>query len=208
MFRVNNLVGFGAKRGVVIAFQGSETSSAETVAWPSVAAGDLVVLADYAINSIGTPSSVTPTDFSLAAEVSDSLTRAMVTYKVCDGTETGNITGMNGSSAERKILLHFTGGVAAANNPLTWDTEVTPNNPTLQTVSASGRNTPLIVFGVAISSGFVAGFTTEDPAFDDVVVADFSFGYKTYNSAPADHDIDMADNGTRNILLSGLLELS
>ena len=58
----------------------------------------------------------------------------------------------------------------------------------------------------AVSGSF--SFSTASPAFDSVIGFDAGspymlLGYKIYNTSPANHSIDMNDQGTFNNLLSG-----
>ncbi len=79
------------------------------------------------------------------------------------------------------------------------NSQVTNNDPALQSVTASGGRVPLIVFGCAqcVFSNDPP-FTTASPAFDQEVNLlgsnlDFKVGFKIYNSSPQNHSIDMAD---------------
>lgn len=196
---------------------GSAGSTLSTIAWPaSIANGDVAVLMDYATGSVGVPAAVTPTGFTTPANGSQTVlfVRGIISYRYCDGTETGNITGMNGSASNDKVLEVFR---SAAPSPriasiasATFNGTVTASDPGSQSVLASGQAVPLIVIGAACSNAATAAFTTASPAFDGTVLnsdSDVILGYKLYDASPADHTIDMADLGT-NGLFSGMLLLN
>ncbi|RWM29783.1 hypothetical protein [Mesorhizobium sp.] len=198
---------------------GGATAQGATIAWSAVAgfqAGDLVLLFDQAetLNSIP-PTSVIPTgftninDFSISAGVSG---RSMISHRILDGTEGGNITGMNsGTTLQGKYLLIFRGDRAvSAVVSSAFNNEATTGDPAAQTVAAGSGAAPLIVLGAAFGTGGGSGFSTASPAFDATATFGGSTvgvaGYKVYNSAPANHSIDMADKGN-NILSSGYVSI-
>lgn len=213
MLRVNNLVGFGAgaaNRRPTLAFKDSATSTAATVTWPSVAAGDVAILFDFADGAVSAPSAVTPSGFTNHVNLTAASTlRLMISSKVCTGSESGSLTGMD-SNAESKVLLIFEGGVSSINSS-SWNAEMTAGNPAAQTVLATAGAVPLIVFGAAAAGdgGSLPPFSTDSPKFDlpQVTAGTLRTGYKIYNSAPADHTIDMNDV-SNNALASGYLEAS
>lgn len=213
MLRVNNLVGFGAgaaNRRPTLAFKDSATSTAATVTWPSVAAGDVAILFDFADGAVSAPSAVTPSGFTNHVDLTAASTlRMMISSKVCTGSESGSLTGMNGNVANSKVMLIFEAGVSSINSS-TWNAQMTAGNPAAQIVSATAGSVPLIVFGAAAAGdgGGLPGFSTASPAFDAQVTAGtLRTGYTIYNSAPADHTIDMNDV-LNNALASGYLEAS
>lgn len=202
------IIGFGSS--VSLAFFASALSTASTITWPaSVAAGDIAVIVDCARNTLATnPGAVTPSGFTnMVNNIGIGNSRYMVSRKLLLGSETGALTGMNGTAANDKVLLVFRGGATALSSS-TWNQEGTTGDPASQSVLASGGVAPLVVVGAAFAQTGSAVFSTASPAFDATVIngsTDLRVGYKIYNSAPADHTIDMADLGT-NFLASGWLE--
>ncbi len=91
----------------------SATSTLATITYPAgIQAGDLILLIDRAA---GTTSSLAiPTGFtqiSTTATVAQNLFPYRVTYsyKIATGTETGNITGQDGSTSDAKTMIVFRG---------------------------------------------------------------------------------------------------
>lgn len=219
MLKVTNLIGFGGKRSnpaLHVEYKTVATSSAQTVAWPSVASGDLAVLLDWAYHfGASAPTAVTPSGFTVHLNQTASLAgilhqRLMVSSKICTGSESGNLTGMNSSGTISKVMLIFGNGIASRTSS-TWQYSLTDGNPASKTASASGGNAPLVVIGCAITDTIAAAWTTESPAFDDEVTANggrMLVGYKVYNSSPNDHTIDMNDLGSMNAIAIGYLEVA
>lgn len=196
--------------GVKITFVGSGNSTAQTVTWPGGLTSEcFAVLHDHAINSIGSPTEVIPTDFTLVPGVSvaASTSRYTCTYKYpLTGLESGSLTGQNGNSSNEKVLLVFK--IAGGDNVVNFGgilTSMTDANPTAQTTNTGGTNLPSIFLGQTSSPTNTTSFVTASPVFDGTVSISNTrmiAGYKIYNSAPADHTIDMNDLGNRNTLSS------
>lgn len=202
-------IGWKPGSGIVLEYKANATSTAATVAWPSVAAGDLAVLFDYAYQNISSPSEVTPSGFSVHVNQAGSATvyyRVMISSKICTGSESGNLTGMNGGTRNSKVLLIFSGGIASRASS-TWNYQTTGGDPSSQSVTASGGAAPLIVFGMAGEDNAIPSFSTASPAFDSIFTVNvMCVGYKIYNASPQDHSIDMSDLGVINVISSGYLE--
>jgi hypothetical protein len=205
MLMLNNLIGFGGASITSIAQQASATSTASTITWPAVAAGDIAVLFDYA-QSGSTPSSVTPDGFTNMCNSSDADERAMTSFKLCNGSESGSLTGMNGATTNRKAMVTFrcapgAGYAAHAGNTSGGFTNNDPGNITV--TSGSGR-TPLIVVACYRSTGAVnpRTFTVGGSAAKDGEVSfhtnTFYIAWKFYLSEPSDVVIDMDDEGDSN----------
>lgn len=196
-----------------ITYVGTADTSLSTITIPATAQdGDIAVLYDYAQNSSGTPSLVTPAGW--ANRVDDTLSttlRVAVATKILTGADAGaSITGMNGTFGNRKMMLVFRPDAPITTASYsTFNSEFTAGNPAAQVVAAAGQSPPLIVLGGCGHDASPA-FTTASPAFDAVIVPAHGFfrmGYKLYSSAPADHTIDMADLGSQNSLWSGYIAL-
>lgn len=183
----------------------STTSTASTIAWPgSLQAGDLALLTDYA-GGVSVPTTVVPSGFTqIANVVGGTVSRMIESYRILDGTETGNITGMS-SVGQTKVLRIFRGNKAIVTvTPSTWNGEGTTGNPSPQVVSAPG-SVPCLILGAATGGSF----STASPAFDgtQAVGTTSVTGYKIYNASPAAHTIDIGD-GSTDILMSGSLILA
>jgi hypothetical protein len=208
----NRLIGRGAGgTGLTLAFQASAVSNAATITVPaSVVDDDFGVLFDMAIGA-STPSAVTPTNWtnrhSSGGSVGGQPFRRMVSTKILTTAEaSGSITGMN-DTAEDKVMLVFRPSRAiVTQNFSTFNGETTAGSPSLQTVSAAGNASPLLVLASAgITTGGTAAFSTASPAFTatvDTGDADLRVGYIIYNSSPVNHSIDMDDLGVVNQLIS------
>jgi hypothetical protein len=215
MAAVSQMALMGTRRasGVTSLTLFSQTSaSASTIAWPaSIQAGDLAVLFDQG-DAIGSPpTSVIATGFTALANATSVVVRSIAEYKILTGTETGSITGLNGTQ-NMKALYIFRGDIPITSvSPSVWNAEGTTGDPALQTVAASGGVAPLVVLAAAHGTNGTTSFSTASPAFDAAVSFGPSnigrSGYKIYNSSPLDHTVDMVDNND-NALISGFLAVS
>lgn len=204
-------IGWKPGSGIVLEYLRRNTSTSSTVAWPAVAAGDLAIMVDFAQNVSGAPSAVTPTAFTNMVNVSGGSIpggRFMASRKICTGSESGNLTGMNGDNLNQKALLIFGAGFASASHS-TWNSQYTTGNPSSQNVAASGAGVPVLVIGGAATNNTTPAFSTASPAFDEqFTVGLMRVGYKVYNASQADHSIDMGDIGSvYNFLVSGYVEV-
>lgn len=202
----------GEEPVLTMSFVDSAISNAATITIPATAqAGDLAVLFDQAINTAGTPTEATPTNWTKLSSVAFGIARGSNSYKILAEGEPGSIiTGMDGNSSEAKVMFVFRGNV-----PITtvtpespWHAQGSSADPGGSTVLASGNAVPLVVVGACMSDAGNAEFSTASPAFDAEVedaAGRNNAGYKIYNSSPADHSIDMADLGGHNFLQAGYL---
>ncbi len=206
-------IGFfgGDDAPLTLSFLSSATSTSSTIAWPgSLLAGDEAYLFDFARNTTGDPTEVIPSGFTqIPSGAAGQLLRLTISKKILTGSESGNITGQNGTSGNNKTLVIVRGSRAIAGSTestATYDLNI--NNPSSQVIAGSGGVAPLIEFGIACSSASTALFSTASPAFDaEISNARLRVGYKLYDSAPADHTIDMHDQGI-NILCGFYSQLS
>ena len=203
----------GAAAVTELTFIASATSDdSATVTVPaSAAVGDLAVLFDYGTET-PLPTKVVPAGYTEATDVTGVQTRLTVSYKVLESGDPGNdITGMDTFPNNKAIVVVRRASGISTITPSTWNGEIANGDPALQTVSASGGTAPLVVFGCDVAGGGTVSFSTASPAFDDEILNpgdDIIVGYKLYDSSPADHDIDADDNGNRNALVSGWLEVA
>lgn len=208
MFHVTQLGGFGASGAAVrtLTFVDSAVSSGASITIPAAALeNDIAFLADA--SQLGTDDLIPSGFTSLANATSEDSLRLRTSYRVL-GTSPGgtSVTGMDGSFTDQKVMLVFRPSQVASSIAVpTWGAEATQNNPSAQTVSASGQTAPLVVIGAVATSGTPA-FSTASPAFDNTITQGLLIvGYKVYNTAPATHTIDMNDLGSRNVLESGYI---
>lgn len=200
-----------AASGGGFAFKSSSTSNTQTIAWPGgIASGDLAVLVEMSRSTTGPISNSTPSGFT--NQYADAIgsfpqPKFMVHTKVCAGSETGNITGIPGSHSIGKVLLIFSGGISTVTRSSTWSYVFEFENPSAQSVTASGGTPPLVVIGAASSESSTPSFSTASPAFDgEITATNLRVGYKVYSSAPSNHSVDMDDLGNQNVLSSGWFE--
>jgi hypothetical protein len=198
----------------ILSEQASNTSEAQTIMVPSgVEDGDLIVLLDLAL-AAGIPTKVIPSGFT---EINDLIFdafvdyRQLISYKIADGTEAGGLlTGMNGTG-NNKCLYVFRGNLKIGSVTVsTVNAQSTSVDPAPQTVNASGRSPPLIVFGCYGSSGTVDP-RTFSPAKDGEISDtdnDTFFAYRIFNASPVDVIVDMDAEGSPNLLQSFYIECS
>lgn len=195
----------------------SAISTNNTITWPAtLASGDLAVLFDAAVNSTTpTPSTVVPTGFSSIINSNDgSSARNICSYKILTGSESGSLTGMNGGTNNRKVMLVFRGNIAITSVTIVSPSgQVTSANPTAQVVSSLGVLPPLITFGAySTQAGATVSPRNFTPAKDSELGPNNAcwLAWKIYNAAdtPADITIDMDDEGDFNGLQSFSLELA
>ena len=208
--------GSGAGGALTFTLDSSATSSSSTITIPTSAQqGDWAVLFDAARAGSGSIGAVTPSGWTNLAssfvEGGDSL-RLMTSHRILGASPGGtSVTGMN-DAGEAKIMLIFRPSTSIISTvPSSWNAQATAGDPTLQTVSASGVTTPLIV--VAAGAGMsVPAFATETPAMTNLSKSATSLGirigYTIYNSSPSNQSIDIADGGTANALQSGYVRFT
>lgn len=197
-----------------ITFVDSAVSSGTTITVPALAAaGDFAYLVDAAEDVSGLPTTVVPGGWTnIVNTPGANQIRVIHSRKVLAGGDLGAVvTGMNGDSTDQKIMLVFRtvftiGSVTAS----TYNQEATPNDPSQQTVTASGQTPPLIVFcSAATDGGGGPAFNVESPALQSKITqGKLLVGYTIYNSSPANQSIDMADLGPENTLQSGYVRLA
>jgi hypothetical protein len=170
----------------------------------SAQAGDLAVMFDYAFDGVG---GGTPSGWTNAQAVSGSGGSARINYKVLESGDVGaTVTGFTSGTLRRQhvsvfrpddeidSVSHGSGGVYSGTG-----------DPPNQTVAASSQQTPVLV--VAGMGGFTMDMTSS-PAFDDTIddptdaTPNSRFGYKIYNSPPANHAIIAtgADAGEKAVI--------
>lgn len=205
--KIGSMRGSGNAPLTSISYIDSTTSSTNTITGSaSILQGDFLLLWDCA-NGGSLPASTYPSGdgFSLASDFSDGVNnhRCIISYKIASGTEaSGSFTGMDGSSAERKILAVFRGDVkftSATFNDLS--TAIGSSNPASQNCSAASGAAPLIVFGLYWSTGAVTTRSISPGSYTGELSSTTRqyMNYLIYNSSPASQDIDMGDDGINGL---------
>ena len=186
---------------LTFSFVASAAVNATAITIPASAAiGDFAVLFDAA-GGTGPASAVTPSGWTNHINTTASNTiRCMVSSKTLVSGDPGlSINGMTGPTTSRKIMLVFRPNQAIVSmTPSTPNAEGTTGNPAVQTLTMSGQATPLIAVACFRATAAISPRSVS-PAFDAEVSEDNStiyMQYKIYNSSPANHTVDMDDEGT------------
>ncbi len=212
-------VGFFSGGLTSITQVGSATSTGETIVAPAdIRPGDLIVLADFAVNnSTAANAGVLPSGFT---EIGSTLLIAAGTngmhlytsYKRANGTEDSAVlTGILGGSTSAKALYLFRGDLAALTVTVGGFTGQASNGDiTLQTVTASTAVAPLIVFGVYANYIAAVDPRTMSPAKDAEVNPNtrLYLAYKIFNDSPVNVSVDMDDEGDGNAVQSFYIQMA
>jgi hypothetical protein len=193
----------------------TDSSGAAFTLPTGIIAGDLIIVLDCADSDASISA---PTGFTTIVSAAVGGMDMVLSYKLAVGTESGaSVNGLDGSFGEGKIVEVFRGNVPIKTvTPADTANEGTDNNPSAQTVNASGGTPPLIVFGgyesfdgsVNPRTFTVAGSPAKD---DEQQLSGFGTGsgaidlwlaWKIYNTNPADVVVDMDDEGNDMMLLS------
>lgn len=192
-----------------LTFVDSAFSLTASITIPATAQeGDIAVLMQY---GSGSPTPANPPDFTTVATTTDADGAVIRTcYKHLEAGDPGAaVTGMDGPSGDRKIMLVFRPDDEIENIVVgDVDSATGAGDPTPQAVAASGAAAPLIVFGVA--SGVSPNLSCS-PAFDDVVtfLTSYQFGYQIQNGTPSDSTVSLtASSGAARNLQSFYLSVS
>lgn len=140
-------------------FLTSVISTTNQITAPAVKTGDLMVLADFAMQSGGgAPTNVVPANFTqIITSTLISTARLTTSFKlVLADASSATLTGMNGNFSNRKILCVFRGGKKAVSAIAKSAVQVSvASDPTAQIVPASAGATSLIVLG--FYGAYIAG---------------------------------------------------
>lgn len=224
--------GRGASAPTTLTFIASATADGNNnhpVVPATAAEGDVAVLFQYiSAASAFTGSDLIPTDwlaipntFGSGADLHTYAYRHV--YKVLTASDPGaTVTTMNTggvNAANARIIFVFRPDTPitsvifsrdASNESLDWNKQVTSGDPASQFTEMTNLIYPGVFLGVAAAFGTVT-FGTASPAFDAQVVGssnDMRAGYKVYNSAAADHTVDIVDLGnSANHLASGYMRV-
>ena len=195
----------------------SATSTGSTVTWPaSLLAGDVAVMLDRATNSgFGIPSSVTPSGFASISDITGGpsagdAVRQILSQKLCAGSESGALTGMNGNNENAKVLLIFRSSSPPSGVTVnSLNAQETGGNPASQLCTSGSGTPPLIVVAAYGATGAISS-RSFSPAKDNEITPspNVYLAYKIYDAAPSNVSIDMADDGDFNALQSFYLTFS
>lgn len=108
----------------IIFYKGSSSSATSSITLPSVELGDTVTIIDYAENTSGAPTAVTPSGFTIRLNTTSG-TRRLTTYtrQILSSAETGTVlTCANGTASNAKIAIVISGNAGASYSPRGTDT--------------------------------------------------------------------------------------
>lgn len=206
---------------ITLTFVDSATSTTNTIAIPAAAqAGDLAIAFDTAHDSSSTPpTKVTPSGWTTIVDKSGNPgggsdgTRIQIAYKVLVGGDLSTSPGFtNGTDDNKGMIVVRPSSTISSVTPSTFNQSLSDNDPSVQTVSAAGQPSPLIVVAVGLHDSSPPTFTVNSPALTTFTVDEGDpaarFGYLIYNGAPADHSLDIGDSGTVNGLISGYIQVN
>lgn len=198
-----------------LSYVSSSIASSVTVALPTGwADGDLAILYEYVIGDPTATLGSDPAGWTLISkEDSFGSMKGRVLYRVLQSGDGSPNTGTTAYEVSTCIIAYRPTRAIASVAFSTWNKQATTGNPAAQTVSASAGLTPLVVCALSGAASSSFGFSTASPAFDVDIIIDGAASYahaaaKLYNSSPSDHTIDMNDQGTRNVLMSGYLAIT
>jgi hypothetical protein len=213
MFAVFPAPYVAAAAGVTsLAFHDDAYSATHEITVPTLQAGDMMVVSDYAFNASGRPALVTPSGFTNWVDLEDvsGFGRLAVSYKIAVGDET-TLTCMNGTFFDTKILAIFRPDVPISTiMASTATSEATNGNPSAQNIVATSGTLPLVAIGVYLNGGL----SSVDPrTMSPAATAELNSGattahymkYQLQNVSLADVSIDMDDEGGDNMLAGGYL---
>jgi len=176
-----------------------------------IAAGDILVIIGYhrgaGSPSVGSPSGWTP----IASDVSSLPDVAMFT-KIADGTETGTVEALTGSSGvnDGATIVYRPDVTAKSITVQNGQAEGTSGDPTAQVTNNTTFLSPQLVVGSAHDGGGVATLNVTGASDGETSLGggETKVARKYYASSPAAITYDMADLGSANALASGVLELT
>lgn len=196
---------------------GFATPSDDTFTMPaSIQSGDLAIVGQYIIGdtdgdiSFGAMSGWTEIVTSPAAGVS---ARTAVWRKILLGSETTINTGSSGGEINTFCLVLRPSRSITSIDHGTWNAQGTTGNPSPQSVDPTALPAPVVTIGIAGAQSGSFSFATFSPSADGSSTRDSGsayarFSYRIDNVTPAATSIDMADEGTRNVLVSGYVAVS
>jgi hypothetical protein len=179
----------------------------------SSVAGDLVIMFCRGADETG---DVTPPDWVVANMQTSGTVRAKMMAGVLTATDISNgyVAGVKGTTRTQGILTTLRPAIPITS--LAWfdtDGQITTGNPASQAIAASVGDAPLVVAAAMFSSGAIdprtwtGGTPTEYQQASGTGLGIWLL-HQIFNSSPADITVDMDDEGSTNVLLSGYLEVA
>lgn len=200
---------YGLTLTTVATASASSTANTAVITVPAgVESGDILVVSQYVANY---SSGSDPSGFTNLVLTEVTAVDHRTGYKVADGTESGTtLTGMTGSD-HAIILVVLRLSLTPTVSTGSWNSEGTDGNPSSQSVTPP-TDKPVVVFYAAGSRDSVPSFSSQSPAFDDVISVgptgnSLLVGYSLYTSGAVAHTADVNDTGARNTFHSGYLQL-
>lgn len=182
--------------------------------YPSgVMAGDLLLFFDFAHNGGGGPPvAVIPAGTSNTNNISVNLDRAMLSYKIAIGTESGTLIGMNGDSSNKKACILFRASVPLSSVLVfSVNNEGTVGDPVQQTLFTAGVAGTAFLLGVANSSNAVTATGTLQSNGNQINLLGLgtpSCYYEVQRGSFSNRTWDAASFGTFNTLQSVIFQVA
>lgn len=196
------------------AFVGEADSASATVTMPGgIVAGDIGIILQYAGGdgdpTIGSPSGWT----AMFTPVVGGSAGGAGWARILDGTETTVNTGTTASEISSYLIVIRPSSPVTTLAFGTWSKEATSGNPVAQSVDPTALAPPVIVLGMAGASSGSFSFSAFSPSPTTEYARGTGnlysrIGYRIDNTTPQLTSIDMNDQGTRNVLVSGYVTAS
>jgi hypothetical protein len=167
----------------------------------STQAGDLIVFSEEPNGTTADPG--TPTGFTRTFFYSGSNHGWMTATKIATSGDASS-TVATGNSVNNNAFLVVLRPDSTISSIIanSIQQEFTSGDPILQTCPSGIGTEPLIVFGHTRSGVAPLGFSFTPTADTTLTSTGATSSYKIYNSTPSDVDVDIADNGTRNSIVT------
>jgi len=135
----------------------SATSTGSTISWPAgIQAGDIAILVDNAMATGSNPTNVVPGAMTQVDTTTDSASlyniRRTISRRICTGSESGSMTGLNGSGKNAKTLTILRPNWALGyGSHVGSSVVVSTSNPSARSVSPGVNVAPLLAVGSKFS---------------------------------------------------------
>lgn len=214
MFKLNQLTGFGVKPELTgLSYVGSTAteyySGLGTPLFPTgLTAGDLIICCNWATNST-LPTTKVPTGFTQVYNSNDTYSRAIVSYKVSDGTESGTalanfMTTIIGWSDIFLIAFKPASPATFSFQDVTYET--TNNDPASQTINCGSSSNPRCVIGWFDCDDTDPTVTMSPTQDGTCLMGSTGIYWKIYNLPSGNVTFDAPDGGSSNHLGSFYVE--
>lgn len=174
--------------------------------------GDLIVFMQVTSSEIWGPS----VGYTIAKQTSSSLDGGgQCGFKIASGAETDVTPGTLAATIGTAVRVYRPSRAITSISYGTWNSQVTTNNPSQQTVNPTALSPPVLVLAGAYGADTNFNFSVQTPPFDADPGQQLggSHGMRTgwsirSTSPPATQLIDMSDLGEVNVLISGYIAVS